>query len=776
MSSLVKYGKYFISAGIAIGGAVWLQRPGDLRVKGEDIADLYGAVQDCYVVPYLVGDALPDWKTANEGETTTVTQAIQYYDIQTIAHRSRELWNKNSNIFWTTNTLSGDTIEPSKMLGGYAFTNTDYGIVDELNSNGLMVTNRYYTYSTNTFSDNLLTTATRIFTPGMKLEQWTTGDQWGWMTTITPTNLPVSGYVFSGAQASKFEGLTSYTSWPFEWSFTYPWEQWSYTTKSRVSVFQINGENINWTNVVWIATNSLGVAFTPSLKVSGKAGYSMACFRDLAGHMSVPFAYVVAPPANNDIYLYASNVNRPTDLVRNLVWSPTWNNSVAVKKDNTAYGQELAFSVVAGDVINVRNGAYNDVVNFVDITPPWAFVNGQYVASTTNSFSVVKFWIPAKTNISPIYLAISVRQGDPVKTNYYFTVSGDLATLSTPSGTATTNAVTKTFKATDDLRISTNKLNGLAQIITNMNRTVYFGGIGTLIATNRVCKRTDTFWNGQANIYYVTEWLSGNTEQDPQYYDFGDPAQYIPTYIATAGTDTFTNTNWSVREIYSERLQYVAYKKGQRYSFAPDPGGGWNGYSSIEGQSYEKLEYSYTGVTPVYPSMFAVTNGYVKKVTVYALYEVRTAWQPSYLAGQYYYMGDSFSHDVGGNYWTTYNTGLEISGKTLSTPTEALPDTRVKYLHRDYATAIKNRAVYCKIAEVSNPTSQIFFDIDRSTVTAMNFASQHAYSFSTEEDGVDDNWEERFTWDYSGGAEVNTVQFLVVVDWNFQHLGRGFTP
>ena len=46
MSNLVKYGKYFISAGIAIGGAVWLQRPKDVRIKGEDIADLYGAVQD----------------------------------------------------------------------------------------------------------------------------------------------------------------------------------------------------------------------------------------------------------------------------------------------------------------------------------------------------------------------------------------------------------------------------------------------------------------------------------------------------------------------------------------------------------------------------------------------------------------------------------------------------------------------------------------------------------------------------------------------------------
>ena len=757
MSNLVKYGKYFISAGIAIGGAVWLQRPKDVRIKGEDIADLYGAVQDCYVVPYLVGEALPDWQAANDGNTTTVGAAISYYDIKTIGMRARDLWTRNGNILWTTNMFAGDTVEPSKMLGGFSFTNTNLAVVDDLNPNGLMVTNRYYTYSTNTYADNLITTATRLFTPAMKFEPWIMGSQYGWMVPITSTNLPVSGYVFSGASAGTFQSLTNYTSWPFEWSFVYPWEQWSYPTKSRVTVLPSVYTNVVFTNLLWIGTNSLSLTVSPSNGV--QAGVAVASMMDVAGNLSPTFVYIKTPPNNDYLYLspytYAPTVPFPYNYVY-----------IRVLKGANSRNATIDGSVVYGE----------SRLNISPAGQGYYFTDFQFTTHyPSDGYSVIKF-TSSYAGQNPVYAFIAWTNNPSALSNAYFTIANRCYVDTPVIATATTNAVTKTFKATDDLRISTNKLNGLAQIITNMNRTVYFGGIGTLIATNRVCKRTDTFWNGQANIYYITEWMSGNTEQDPQYYDFGDPAQYIPTYIATAGTDTFTNTNWSVREIYSERLQYVAYKQGQRYSFAPDPGGGWNGYSNIEGQSYEKLEYSYTGVTPVYPSMFAVTNGYVKKVTVYALYEVRTAWQPSYLAGQYYYMGDNFSHDVGGNYWTTYNTGLSISGKTLSTPTEALPDTRVKYLHRDYATAIKNRAVYCKIAEVSNPTSQIFFDIDRATVTAMNFASQHAYSFSTEEDGVDDNWEERFTWDYSGGAEVNTVQFMVVVDWKFQHLGRGFTP
>jgi hypothetical protein len=381
------------------------------------------------------------------------------------------------------------------------------------------------------------------------------------------------------------------------------------------------------------------------------------------------------------------------------------------------------------------------------------------------------------TNVSPIFTYVRYSNDAWGGTNAYFNVTAPAYLDPSISVQATTNAVTKSFKATDDLRISINKLNGLAQIITNLNRTVYFGGVGTLIATNRICRRTDTFWNGGANVYYVEEWLSGNTEQDPTYYDFGDPAQYIPTFIATAGTDTFTNENWQVREVYSERLGYWAYKQGQRYSFSPDPGGGWQGYSHIEGNSYEKLEYSYKGVTPAYPSLYAVTNGYVKKVTVYAVYSVDLGWQPSYLAqptdGWWI---DSYAHAVGGNYWTHYNTGLAITGKTLSTPTNEIPDTRVKYLHRTYASNLKNRAVYCKIAEIDNPIEKILFDIDRATVTAMNFASRHAYSHVTNDDGTDEDWNELFTWNYSAGADIEMVQFLIVVDWDFKHLGRGFTP
>jgi len=86
MSNFVKYGRYWIAAGIAVTGVLWFNRPLDPRIKGEDIADVFEAVQDLNVA-YLTGDQVPDWSAWNLDSTNSIYAPIQYEPIQRMETR-----------------------------------------------------------------------------------------------------------------------------------------------------------------------------------------------------------------------------------------------------------------------------------------------------------------------------------------------------------------------------------------------------------------------------------------------------------------------------------------------------------------------------------------------------------------------------------------------------------------------------------------------------------------------------------------------------------------
>ena len=101
MSSIIKYGRYWIAAGIAVTGVLWFNRPNDPRIKGEDIADTFEAIQDLNVA-YLTGDQTPDWPAWNLDSTNSIYAPIQYDVIQRMANRLREKVSRSSgSIFWT---------------------------------------------------------------------------------------------------------------------------------------------------------------------------------------------------------------------------------------------------------------------------------------------------------------------------------------------------------------------------------------------------------------------------------------------------------------------------------------------------------------------------------------------------------------------------------------------------------------------------------------------------------------------------------------------------
>jgi hypothetical protein len=554
------------------------------------------------------------------------------------------------------------------------------------------------------------------------------------------------------------KGVTSYVWWPFEEPYRFPWEQWNWPEHSRVTIAPVESENVSWTNICWISTNSLAVSFYPSNATTNHAGFSMARFADINGAKSVPFAYIKSYPSGNDIYLYVpgGTTGFTTNIVRNLSWATNWYTRCAITMRNTAAGEVFVAEVVAGDPLKIFLQTSG---NF-----PWTYISGyrndpSHSDTPTNSLSVLKLWVPSRTNVSPVYVAISVTDGTPVKTNSAFAVGTDLATTDFPNGVASSNAIVANFTATDDKRITTNKLYELREVLTNLYRTVYFRGVGALVASNKIT----TSYTQYGGTLLSTN-ITGST-LPIGYYAIGDGSSYIPALIAGATANTVTtNSNADVADVFSEELTYLARNAGYWDYDYPE----WQADAYIAGE-YSKVEYEYKGVTLEYPSLYAVTNGLVKSVKVYAVYDITALSCPAYASG----IVVTNNLVIDGAYWNLSNLGIEIDGNPVNVPSDTPPETRVLSVDRSYSG--NNKAVYRKIYEADDPTTEIRFDVAKPAVTPPVYSNKTSYVYYKTFWNAND-FSEWFGWEYDLAYTVAFTRFMIVVDWNFKHLGNGFTP
>lgn len=777
MSSMIKYGHYYISAAILVAGAVWLSRPGDPRVMGEDTADIFEQVQEILVVPYLTGTQLPDWEAANAYENSYPSNSIyspaRYLDIQKMANRIRTVVTKSdAAIFWTDQDFTSDTVTLALSYGSYRADEESAGIqVDELNAGGWAITNRLYRYTTNTFSDAIITTATRLWTNSSLFEATMTIDN-GAFAAISLTNLPIANNVFGRGAASGLAASSGFHTpgswWPFAWSYSFPWEQWSYPTKSRVTVFPYSGSNVSFTNVAWVATNALAVSLEAT--TNGMAGYAVGSLMDVNGNLSVQFAYVQPPPASSPIYLY----NTPggpfeTDYSVNKEWSDVWYVSFRINKDGIAGGQALAWEIAAGDYLFMDSNGGGSAYEFLGVQAyPGPYLPGYPIPTPTNSLSILKIWVPTVTNVAPIYVAISVKDGTAVKTNAYFEVTSDIAAEGAVTGSATANAVASGFTATDDRRITTNKLNEFAQVLTNLNRTVYIGGLSSLSCTGQ----TD-YVSYHSVTNYVEEYL-GDAGETPSYYDTYTKSDFLADVQIPNVWQTNQSAQTAFDTLYSYHCELL--ERGQA---GGDDTPSWSWWSLVEVNGEAQFTArKHTAVTPVYPSLYAITNGMVKSVKVYAVIEA----QPSITIGTDYYdwdgLADYYSHNVSGEYWHQGNLGATVSNITLSAASHALDATRTKGLNKRFLSygnlGFTDQAVFNLIYQTNNPTEQIRFDLGPLAVTHPDITARHAY-FDWETVGTGD-FSEGWQYHYNLTFFIKITRVLIVVDWDFRHLGRGFTP
>ena len=768
MASWVKYGKYFISAGIAVGGVLWFNRPNEKWIMGEDPADVFEDAMEKKVVACLEGHDEPDFIGANGGLSNSISSLIKYGDIAYIAGTVREtllndapsryfMTNNQAymagDMFWTTNSITGDTFEPSEMLGTYQTAAT---------TNASVITYSY-SYTTNTCVDAMVTTATRSFTPvygtAFSKVPYITfyGDYSDNWTDITPTNLPISPLVFSGYPVTGIKGVTSYVWWPFEEPYRFPWEQWNWPEHSRVTVSRDASGGLTFTNAIcWISTNALAIYFGST----GAPGYVVGRFADVSGNTSVKFAALRLPTAYGELGLDGPT-QIDTGYIHNIPYSPGEPQLDFVIYSIEANQTPIEWVQVYGEPLTLKG---NGGIGTQNYDPVRGATVRRYAVSvvefevTTNNLAIIRASIPARTNIAPIFFCVNLYGGAMIRTNDYFGVSSIVMT-NNATGTATAAAVASTFTLRDDKRITTNKLYELREVLTNLYRTVYFRGVGALVASNKIT----TSYTQYGGTLLSTN-ITGST-LPIGYYAIGDGSSYIPALIAGATANTVTtNSNADVADVFSEELTYLARNAGYWDYGYPE----WEADAYIAGE-YSKVEYEYKGVTLEYPSLYAVTNGLVKSVKVYAVYDITALSCPAYASG----VAVTNNLVIDGAYWNLSNLGIEIDGNPVNVPSDTPPETRVLSVDRSYSG--NNKAVYRKIYEVDDPTTEIRFDVAKPAVTPPVYSNKPSYVYYKTFWNAND-FSEWFGWEYDLAYTVAFTRFMIVVDWNFKHLGNGFTP
>lgn len=779
MSNMVKYGHYFIAASIAVTGVVWLFRPDDPRIKGEDYAALFETCQNALVIPYLTGEQTPDWEEANryyftDYPSNSIYSTIRYTDILKLADRSRYIVARpDGSIFWTQTDIDADTFEVAVSHGGYATAQSSGILVDSLNAGGYNVTNYTYTFSTNSFSDSFVTTATRLWQTNSQFEtvnRVTAVNGPGPYQTWAKTNLPLANLVYGRGAAIGLTNSTGFQTpgswWPFLRSYSYPWEQWNTKDRSRVYVSRKSYDNVAWTNL-FVSTNIpsfSATALATGTNIPAFAGYSISTFVSPDGSESEIFCCIRPPSSSNGIYIGApwpnyGVINYVTNDVRSVETSQgyylrIWRRGAEIYSAinyATVYGPEV-FIYSMGDApgIDPIGGGSMSGVDYVMSWLGW----------TTNELSVVKLWVDNPA-VSPIYVALSTTYSGFSLSNNSFVVSTRRATTNAVSGTINVDQI-PSFMELDDTRITTNKLNAIAHVLTHLNRTVYIGPHDMITATNQQAVARDVSTN------YPSEYILGQPGETPTYYSGYDRNTQIDEIVNM--NPVLTTNNWPVNSEILERVffQYVLNGRATIYTnylgvIEYDSVVNHTGYDS----RFVRSKYPMTGCSVTYPSVWAITNGYVKRVQVYAAVECIPNLSQPYInetAMGYY----TYSHTAGGEYWNQGNYGITWSNGVINAPSVAIESGRTTGLHRVYTGTegnfrLTDKAVFTRIYDISNPTNAISFDLPAIATSLPDFKARFAYlNWKTAAAGARN---EGWYYDHSVGWEIRISRVMIVVDW-----------
>lgn len=320
-------------------------------------------------------------------------------------------------------------------------------------------------------------------------------------------------------------------------------------------------------------------------------------------------------------------------------------------------------------------------------------------------------------------------------------------------------------------QVTLGDLNQAANVLSNMTRTITVIPLAVgVLASNGVSKVYER--RGFANTYDPVTYYSepANTVED-----MWDGAR------AEAGLeaeDVFDPASWGgILVIYTHNamFQRIYERPGPD---DPHPTDRWSADDS--GLYITHTTELDAFLSPDYPSLYALTNGMIAKVRVFAVVRSETRFPGSWVnrvpcEDNHFtitdrHQGGDYSDFVDFMVWgfvvgmaNPWNPGVEIAALPVSSPSLSG--------HADY-TAGHNQPGYALqlVAEVDNPTGPIPIQLGGDSFNYPNLKSKSTRGW-TEDDP--DTYEEDYVWfeeRWAAYATVYLTDFVVVVDWNFAHL------
>jgi hypothetical protein len=202
-----------------------------------------------------------------------------------------------------------------------------------------------------------------------------------------------------------------------------------------------------------------------------------------------------------------------------------------------------------------------------------------------------------------------------------------------------------------------------------------------------------------------------------------------------------------------------------------NPGQRWDALVQVWGLG-RITDLRHYGCTLNYPSTWAVTNGYVKSVRVYAAFEFGNVNQ--------YYPLPAYSNSMtyGGSLTYAGNIGTTGEVMAISIPATGIDTTLTKTRYTTFNESgdlgFNDKAVFNLIYQIDDPSEPIVFDMP--SFSFIHAKPSRYMAWQSQDGGPLDNREEVSEVDYSLYYDIRISKVIVVVDWNFKHLGRGFTP
>ena len=142
--------------------------------------------------------------------------------------------------------------------------------------------------------------------------------------------------------------------------------------------------------------------------------------------------------------------------------------------------------------------------------------------------------------------------------------------------------------------------------------------------------------------------------------------------------------------------------------------------------------------------------------------------------------GTFTNHTLSGEYWHEGNHGISVTDMVLNSPSHSIDASRTKGLQKEFLGEgnfdFTDTAKFSKLFATNNPTEIIRFDLETPSIIHGDPADRFAGFNWTGTNTSAEAYAEGFSKTYSLGYRVQIKRVLIVVDWNFKHLGRGFEP